>query len=510
MSLVAMSGNQFIDGLLWGVRWDAASLTYGFATQTSQYSGYQVGTITGFQAFNAQQRAAATQAVGQLNSIVSLDVVFTNDPSLANLRFAEASSVTQIFDPNTFLPIPGVITTAVGTPPDDFFVPPFAHGDMFFNSTMYNTPKKGNFAYATVIHEMGHTLGLKHGHIVQPFPDQSFEIPALPTQFDSMEFSIMTYRSNIGGPTDHYRNEDFGYAQSWMMFDIAALQYLYGADFKSNAGRTTYTWSETTGEMFINGVGQGTPGANRVFLTIWDGNGVDTYNMANYSTNVSINLAPGSFSVTSNAQLAVLNTEDGVKSRGNVFNALLFDNDLRSLIENALGGSGNDRITGNTASNNLRGNDGSDKLNGLEGRDVLIGGDGNDRLVGGEGNDSLYGGKGKDVLNGGDGGDRFLYNSTTEIGDTIAGFSSAAAGNDDRFEFLSTAFGNLPEGVLAPGRFQSSASAVAQAANTRFFFETDTGILRFDRDGNNNGFDAIVVATLLGNVTMTAGDIFLV
>ena len=91
MSLVAMSGNQDIDGILWGVKWDLAALTYGFATQTSQYFGYQVGSISGFQAFNAAQKAAATDAVNQLTSFVNLAVTLTNDPSQANLRFAEAS-----------------------------------------------------------------------------------------------------------------------------------------------------------------------------------------------------------------------------------------------------------------------------------------------------------------------------------------------------------------------------------------------------------------------------------
>ncbi|WP_428670097.1 M10 family metallopeptidase C-terminal domain-containing protein [Reyranella sp.] len=408
MPLVALSGDPDIDGILWGVKWNLNSLTYGFATQTSQYSGYQVGSISGFEAFNAGQKAAATSAVNQLNSLFNLGITLTNDPSQANLRFAEASSVLQYFDQTTLLPVPGVITTAVGTPPDDVNYPSFAHGDMFFNTTTYNTPVKGNFAYATVLHEIGHTLGLKHGHIAQNAPGSSFVIAALPAAHDSMEFSIMTYRSNVGGQTDHYRNEDFGYAQTYMMNDIAALQYLYGADFSTNAGNTTYSWSRTTGEMFVNGVGQGTPGANRVFLTIWDGNGIDTYDMANYTDNLTIGLNPGSFSITSQAQLAILNTEDDIKARGNIFNALQFNGDLRSLIENALGGSGNDKITGNVAANDLRGNAGADTVSGLDGNDTLFGGDGNDKLDGGNGNDLLEGGLGADTLIGGLGNDTFV------------------------------------------------------------------------------------------------------
>ncbi len=32
MSLIARTNNQDIDGILWGVKWDLTSLTYGFAT----------------------------------------------------------------------------------------------------------------------------------------------------------------------------------------------------------------------------------------------------------------------------------------------------------------------------------------------------------------------------------------------------------------------------------------------------------------------------------------------
>src|SRR5262245_27505324 len=110
--------------------------------------------------------------------------------------------------------------------------------------------------------------------------------------------------------------------------------------------------------MNVNGVGQGAPGANRVFLTIWDGGGNDTYDMSNYTMPVSIDLTPGRWSVTSTAQLADLgfNSAEGPgehMARGNVFNALLFNNNTASLIENAIGGSGDDTIVANQAANTL-------------------------------------------------------------------------------------------------------------------------------------------------------------
>lgn len=525
MSLINLSGNPYIDGLLWGVKWDLASLNYGFATATNQYFGYQAGTIVGFQVFNATQIAATHDTIAQLNGLISLGIVFDADPTVANLRYAEASAVTQYFDQN-FLPFPGVITTAVGTPPDPFFAPSFAHGDMFFNPNLYNSPVKGSFAYATILHETGHAVGLKHGQSPQTYPGGTTVIPALPTDRDGMEFSQMTYRSEIGGTAPTYTNEPFGYAQTYMMLDIAALQYLYGADFSFNSGATLYAWNATTGEMFINGVGQGTPGANRIFLTIWDGNGTDTYDMSNYTTDLAIDLAPGSWSVLAAAQLAILNTGTGATARANVFNALLNNGDLRSLIENATGGSGKDAIHGNVVANLLLGNDGNDRLFGLGGSDRLDGGAGSDRLEGGVGGDILSGGIGKDRLNGADGFDHFNggvgadtmtgglgndvfhFNSVSEGRDSLLDFS-ASSGNNDRFEFRGQGFGNLPGGMIGAAQFQSSTAAVANSASVRFFFEQDTGILRYDADGDGSAA-AVVIATVQAGANIVLNDLLIV
>src|SRR5262249_7308937 len=147
-------------------------------------------------------------------------------------------------------------------------------------------------------------------------------------------------------------NIDSDYPSTLMQDDILALQYMYGADYGTNNGDTTYTWSTTTGEMFIDGVGQGVAFHNKLFLTIWDGGGNDTYDMSNYANGVTIDLRPGQWSITSHNQLADLAAENpGVHlARGNIANAQIdpnFPNETASLIENAIGGAGNDTITGN-------------------------------------------------------------------------------------------------------------------------------------------------------------------
>lgn len=64
------------------------------------------------------------------------------------------------------------------------------------------------------------------------------------------------------------------------------------------------------------------------------------------------------------------------------------------IIENAIGGAGDDFIAGNEFDNTINGDAGSDLLDGGAGNDSLNGGSGNDTLQASAGNDVLYGGSG--------------------------------------------------------------------------------------------------------------------
>ena len=124
-------------------------------------------------------------------------------------------------------------------------------------------------------------------------------------------------------------------------------------------------------------------------MTLWDGGGEDTYDFSNYSTNLSVDLQPGAW--TTLAQDEVAEAKDHTMAPGNIANARLFEGDTRSLIENAIGGSGDDSITGNQADNHLMGGSGDDQLFGLDGNDTLDGGSGKDKIDGGVGVDTaLY------------------------------------------------------------------------------------------------------------------------
>lgn len=321
-----------IDALISGSQWDTSRLTYGFPTSPSQYAddSHDGEPDNNFEAFNAVQQAAVRSILATIANVSNLSFTVAANPGTANLRYAmsDATDVAYAYYP--------------GGP---------IGGSAWFNNSsgMFDRPVIGNYAWHAILHETGHALGLKHGH----------EMPAISADRDSLEYSVMTYRS-YPGHNEHlgYANESWGFPQSLMMLDIAALQKMYGADFTHNGTDTVYRWSATTGEMTINGAAQGTPGVNRIFLTVWDGGGEDTYDFSGYTTGLFVDLRPGEWTKTSQVQLANLGNDH--YARGNIANALLFEGDERSMIENVIGGSGADVITANAVRNRLTGGAGSD------------------------------------------------------------------------------------------------------------------------------------------------------
>ncbi|EGF89201.1 hemolysin-type calcium-binding repeat 2 copies family protein [Asticcacaulis biprosthecium C19] len=69
----------------------------------------------------------------------------------------------------------------------------------------------------------------------------------------------------------------------------------------------------------------------------------------------------------------------------------------RTVIEDAVGGSGDDVLLGNSAANGLTGGNGNDDLSGRAGDDQLLGGSGNDSISGDAGDDLMDGGTGYDT-----------------------------------------------------------------------------------------------------------------
>jgi Ca2+-binding RTX toxin-like protein len=220
---------------------------------------------------------------------------------------------------------------------------------------------------------------------------------------------------------------------------------------------------------------------------------------------------------------------------------------------------GNQSITGtgNNLNNIINGNPYSNTLNGMTGADTMTGGNGNDVyivdnagdvvveglvagsgtadrvessitytlvanvenltltgaanrngtgnglnniIVGNTGNNTLTGDGGLDTLTGNAGLDRFAFANTGLGYDKISDFNTA----DDLIQVSAAGFGG---GLVAGGAvvLQSAATPVVVGGGGQFLYDTDSGNLSFDADGNGAGA-AVVFARLLNLAAITAAD----
>lgn len=161
-------------------------------------------------------------------------------------------------------------------------------------------------------------------------------------------------------------------------------------------------------------------------------------------------------------------------------------------IEQVFGGSGADKLTGDSLANYFAGNSG------------------NDSLVGNSGNDTLNGGHGSDTLDGGSGADRFIFNSALVSGggDTIKVFER----NVDKLHLDNAVFVALTGSTLASAAFYAASGAVkAHDSTDRIVYNKTNGRLYYDADGNKSGgVAALHFATLSNKPTLDHGDFLIV
>ncbi len=249
-----------------------------------------------------------------------------------------------------------------------------------------NKHKIGSFVYHTFIHELGHSLGLFH--IWEYILNEKHKV------LDSLKYSVMSYKC------PDIKDADFGglYPMTFMLVDILLLQYLYGPNMTTRLENNTYGFHSNTGRAAYSLKSI----EDKLVSCIWDSGGIDTLDFSLYTVNQVINLNEGCFS-------------DIGGLRSNISIA------YKTIIENAIGGKGDDTLIGNPFDNNLSGGDGNDLFYGGAGNDLLYGGSGNDVIYGELGNDVLFGDDGDDMLidyyganmlDGGKGNDRICAAST--------------------------------------------------------------------------------------------------
>jgi Ca2+-binding RTX toxin-like protein len=474
----SITGDRNVDATLIGSKWGIQNLTFSFPTSGTNYNGngYDSNGVSLYHlVLGTQQQAAARAGFAQIAAMTGLTFTEITETDSVHAHFRISQSADN-----------DVGSAYGGFPSDTRGVA----GDIWFGRTSqpyYDLAFAGTWGFSTMLHEIGHTVGLKHGHQSYTNSDLSFFFGTAPrygTQSltadrDGQAWSLMTYTPAPG--TSGFAGEKSNQPQTFMQYDIAALQYMYGANFNTNSGDSVYTFSQTTGEMFINGVSQGAPSGNKILLTIWDGGGNDTIDASNYSNGVTIDLRPGQFSTVDQGQLVNhLAYQNGVAmAPGNIAMSLLYNNDGRSLIENAKGGAGDDLFIGNSANNILDGGAGSDTVvfTGTTGVSVTLNDTGADVVVthgtetdilrsienvtGTVGSDTLVGNSQDNVLNGGSGG-----------ADSLSG----GAGND---RLIGGGFTTINNAIIAkPGSEANltAATAIDPQARNAYTLVSDSNI----------------------------------
>lgn len=205
-------------------------------------------------------------------------------------------------------------------------------------------PAIGSQFLSLVIHELGHTLGLSHPGEYDGW-GFNYRGSAEYAQ-DTKARSVMSYWDETNQP---------GYNFNWhgptapMIDDIAASQRLYGKNLKTRDTDTTYGFNSNSGRELYSLKRKD----DKPVFSIWDGGGNDTLDFSGFAQNQKINLNAEAFS-------------DVGGLRGNVSVA------KGVVVENAVGGSGDDTLTGNQANNRLKGGMGRDTLRGGAGADTFV------------------------------------------------------------------------------------------------------------------------------------------
>jgi len=329
----------------------------------------------------------------------------------------------------------------------------------------------GGFYFPTLLHELGHGLGMAHPHdngghssIMRGAGGGTAGIGGGLGDFalSQQVHTIMSY--NDGWQTSPYGQprsggltglevDHFGWVATLSPLDIAVIQDKYGVNEEWATGDNVYALKDVNA-----------PGT--FYASIWDAGGTDqiVYDGARDAT---IDLRP-----------ATLAYEEGGGGRVSyaygIHGGFTIANGV--TIENARSGSGNDTLIGNDAAN------------------LLSAGAGNDTLDGGAGSDTLIGGLGKDLLTGGAGADVFDYDALGE---------SAVGGNRDVIADFEQGSDRIDLSDLALSLFVGDAGFSGTTGEVRAVSFDGTTIIEGDSNGDRLADFQVELADAL---ELTASD----
>lgn len=404
LTAIQFSGNDTIDPLLYAeINWNFVmpernTLYYSFDID----AGINANPPSALSAFNGAQINAARSIMAYVSQVTGIHFAETNNGEQADFHF----SATNISAGNTT----GLCQTSYSYfyNSDNIVTNYQAEAYIYLDNVEFArenaNPAFGTAGYETLLHEVGHGLGLSH-----PFEGAR----TLATNLDNTNNTIMSYHA-VGAPKTAYQP-----------YDLAALKWIYGNDGLGGAGHYLANALPTASAKQITikedqklvlkanlfGFKDSNVGETlqAVQVTQLPKNGLFKVNNDAVKVNQVIdiaNLTKGALTFTpaSNAHgqsyaKLLFKVSDGTAFSQKAYAMTISVTSVRDDVT-LKGGVADDDLRGDRIDNNsfdkLYGNAGDDNLQGLGGNDKLYGGLGSDKLDGGLGNDHLDGGAGSD------------------------------------------------------------------------------------------------------------------